>query len=127
MGFHELIDRVDEAKRQTKPPGEVAKELGISVEQAEELLFRQWYAARSEGLDPNPDSPLHFYDYRAAYKAGAEPEVSPVDGLPHWPSAFKKFGHPNMIVDGMDTRTETPWNPQIAERPDAVSWPKRKG
>ena len=31
--------------------------------------------------------------------------MSPQDGLPHWPSEFKLEGHPNLIVDGVDTRT----------------------
>ncbi len=71
----------------------------------EESQFRQWYEprARAMGLDPNPDNPLHEYDYRAAWKAGAEPDASG-----HWPSEFKRAGHPNLIVDGVDTRTGQP-------------------
>ena len=39
--------------------------------------FREWYARQAglTGLDPDPDDPLHRYDYRAAYKAGAKPET----------------------------------------------------
>lgn len=65
--------------------------------------FNTWYAKRAKkyGLDPNPDDPRHFYDYRAAYKAGADidPETK------HWPSQFKKPGHPNRYVNGVDTIT----------------------
>lgn len=71
----------------------------------EEAEFQQWYApiANQMGLDPNPDSPEHQYDYRGAYRAGMTPDEST-----HWPSTFKQGGHPNRIVDGMDTRTMTP-------------------
>lgn len=67
--------------------------------------FDAWYADRAKklGLNPNPDAPEHFYDYRAAYDAGAEPDASG-----HWPSKFKREGHPNLIVDGRDTRTGEP-------------------
>lgn len=76
----------------------------------DEQSFRAWYADRAQryGLDPNPDDWRHFYDYRAAFRAGAEPAVDPTDGLPHWPSEFKKEGHPNLIVNGIDTRTGKP-------------------
>ena len=43
--------------------------------QDEENEFQSWYkgvAART-GLNPDPDDPKHFYDYRAAHIAGAEP------------------------------------------------------
>jgi hypothetical protein len=68
----------------------------------DEAEFRAWYKpiAKQMGLDTNPDNPLHYYDYRAAYKAGATP-----DETGHWPSEFKKEGHPRMIVDGINTKT----------------------
>jgi len=67
-----------------------------------ESLFQDWYKghAKTGGLDPNPDNPLHFYDYRAAYLGGARP-----DKAGHWPSKFKLGGHPRTIVDGRNTRT----------------------
>ena len=82
----------------------------------DEIRFRMWYDQKSRqlGLDPDPDSPQHFYDYRAAFKAGADAQVIPEDGLPHWPSTFKKVGHPNLIVDGRDTRTGEPADPMLA-------------
>lgn len=64
--------------------------------------FKNWYAghAKKLKLNPNPDDPQHFYDYRAAFKAGATP-----DETGHWPSQFKTEGHPRMIVDGVNTKT----------------------
>ena len=77
---------------------------------AEEEQFQRWYSDKAQqyDLNPNPDDPRHFYDYRAAFRAGADAEVSPQDRLPHWPSEFKLEGHPNLIVDGVDTRTGRP-------------------
>ena len=68
----------------------------------DEKAFRAWYAdyAKRLRLNPNPDDPRHFYDYRAAYKAGAKPDASG-----HWPSKFKREGHPRLILNGIDTRT----------------------
>jgi len=74
------------------------------LEPDEEQKFKSWYKGWSDKLklDPNPDDPRHFYDYRAAYKSGAEP--TPESGW-HWPSQFKRDNHPNRIVDGVDTKT----------------------
>lgn len=71
----------------------------------EETVFRDWYGgiARQGGLNPDPDAPGHFYDYRAAWKSGAGPDQSG-----HWPSAFKQEGHPNMVIDGVNTKTGEP-------------------
>ena len=67
-----------------------------------EQAFRQWYAgqARRWGLNPNPDDPNQFYDYRAAFRAGATPDTSG-----HWPSTFKTAGHPNLVVGGFHVQT----------------------
>jgi hypothetical protein len=103
---------------------------------AEEARFRQWYAtmAAQQDLNPDPDDPSQFYDYRAAFKAGAKP-----DATGHWPSTFKKAGHPNMIVGGFHVQTGqrvpgTPradeatlvqlgWDPQTAKQLAAVPEP----
>ena len=68
----------------------------------DEQGFQDWYSnhAKKLKLNPNPDDPKHFYDYRAAYGAGDEPGE---DG--HWPSTWKIEGHPRMIVDGVNTKT----------------------
>lgn len=77
--------------------------MGTAVQPViDEKAFQRWYAgiAKKTGLNPDPDDPRHFYDYRAAFQAGAKP-----DSTGHWPSQFKRVGHPNLIVDGQDTRT----------------------
>ena len=68
----------------------------------DEMEFQKWYSERAKrlGINPNPDDPNHFYDYRAAHKAGAEPGP---DG--HWPSEFKLEGHPRMVLDNVNTKT----------------------
>ena len=79
-----------------------------------ELAFRAWYRkfADANGLDPNPDDPRHHYDYRAAFHAGAMPQLDPEDGMLHLPSEFKTKDHPNRFVriDGtlIDTITGNP-------------------
>ncbi len=40
------------------------------------------------------------YDYAAARAAGAKP-----DERGHWPSEFKRDTHPNLIIDGLNTKT----------------------
>jgi hypothetical protein len=72
-----------------------------------EQSFADWYQGWAEktGISPDPDDPRHKYDYRAAYQAGAEPEISPEDNQYHWPSEFKADDHPNRYVDGIDTKT----------------------
>ena len=64
--------------------------------------FQSWYAqkAKQYDLNPDPESPEQFYDYRAAFGAGAEP-----DATGHWPSQFKKPGHPAMVVGGFHVQT----------------------
>lgn len=69
----------------------------------QERIFRQWYAewAQKAGIDPNPDNPLHKYDYRGAFMANATPVIDSGDSLYHWPSAFKDDDHPNRFVKGV--------------------------
>jgi len=66
-----------------------------------EIDFRLWYLkhAIKHDLDSDPDSPEHHYDYRSAHRAGDEPDEGG-----HWPSRWKKDTHPNLVVDGMDTK-----------------------
>ena len=65
--------------------------------------FQKWYAiqAKNWGLNPDPDDPRHFYDYKAAYEAGVGPDTTG-----HWPSKFKKEGHPRMGVNGINTKID---------------------
>ena len=69
---------------------------------SKELAFRKWYKQHADRwlLNPDPDDPSHFYDYRAAYRAGIGP-----DPFGHWPSRFKLDGHPRMYLEGVNTRT----------------------
>lgn len=87
-------------------PGKSKKsQILTTLDPEQEAAFQAWYATRAadQGLDPNPDDPRHFYDYRAAFRAGAEPDMTG-----HWPSQFKLEGHPRLILDGIDTRTGQP-------------------
>ena len=54
--------------------------------------FLKWYSnlAKKSGIDSNPDDPRHYYDYRSAYKAGAN-----MDSAMHLPSEFKHDLHPD--------------------------------
>lgn len=74
----------------------------LTAGDSNEAEFQSWYAtiAQKQGLNPNPDDPQHHYDYRAAFRAGAMP-----DATGHWPSVFKDDQHPNLIVDGVNTKT----------------------
>ena len=85
--------------------------------QEEEQRFQEWYAEKAKQfkLNPNPDDPRHFYDYRAAYLAGAEPD--PLTG--HWDSKYKLPGHPNRYVDGVDTITGKPVADDKLQKPEA--------
>jgi hypothetical protein len=75
----------------------------------QESEFSNWYAghAKQLGLNPNPDDPQHRYDYRAAHRSGAEPQLDPQSGEMHWPSQFKAPDHPNRYVNGVDTISGT--------------------
>ena len=72
------------------------------LDPVQEQYFQKWYAghAKKLGINPDPDDPEHYYDYRAAYKEGVGPGE---DG--HWDSRFKVEGHPRMILDGVNTKT----------------------
>ena len=65
----------------------------------EDAGFEEWYSeiARKSDLSPNPDDPRHYYNYRAAHKAGA----SLGEGK-HLPSKFKHDLHPNRYIIGKD-------------------------
>ena len=81
----------------------------------EDTGFSEWYADIAEEvssstftLNPDPDHPRHYYDYRSAYIAGAT-----LDKEKHLPSEFKHDLHPDRyIVDKelgvYDTKYEKP-------------------
>lgn len=37
------------------------------------MTYEEWYRMYHPGLNPDPDSPWHAYDNRAAYEAGEKP------------------------------------------------------
>ena len=88
-------------------PPEGTQEMSDGAAPVDEAAFQRWYSdiAKKVGINPDPDDPQHFYDYRAAYKAGVVPTEE--SGW-HWPSEFKREGHPRMIVDGVNTKTGVP-------------------
>ena len=62
--------------------------------------FLKWYSniAKKSGINSNPDHPKHYYDYRSAFKAGAD-----IDSKMHLPSEFKHDLHPDRyIIDKKD-------------------------
>jgi hypothetical protein len=64
------------------------------------MSFEEWYSniVKNLGISSNPDEVEHFYDYRAAHKAG---EPIPEPGQ-HMSSRFKSPLHPNRFVSGKD-------------------------
>ena len=70
-----------------------------------ERAFKHWYAGwvnqlakMGHELNPDPSPKLHKYDYRAAFRHGAGPDVSG-----RWPSRFKLPFDPE--GEGYDTAT----------------------
>ena len=57
-------------------------------------------------LDPNPDI-NDLFDYRGAWKAGK----LDIDEFGHFSSEFKSDEHPNLIVEGRNTKTGEPKRP----------------
>lgn len=100
---------------QPAPAMTPAPQSSAALSPDEEPAFQEWYAdrAKATGLNPNPDAPQHKYDYRAAFKAGAEPAISQEDGKYHWDSRFKMADHPNRYVNGIDTITGQPVEPLV--------------
>ena len=96
------LERAEQEYRIVKPPFTEA----LPHAGAAEAEFQQAYHeyARRMGLDPNPDNPLHRYDYRRAFLRG---QLRPHE-TGHLPSEFKLPGHPRTFVSGMDTRTGKP-------------------
>ena len=76
----------------------------LNTKTTDEQNFQTAYRimATKWGLNPNPDDPKHFYDYRALYRDTGKLEP---DSTGHFPSKYKKEGHPDLVINGMDTRT----------------------
>lgn len=60
---------------------------------AEEQSFQDWYKryAAIHGLDPNPDDPLHYYDYRGYWKNGLD--WNDMYTMQHLTDKYKRPGH----------------------------------
>lgn len=103
----------------TMPAAATAGMLPPSTVDPNEQRFRTWYGdmARRYDLNPDPDSPDQFYDYRAAFKAGAKPDTSG-----HWPSDYKKAGHPTLVVGGFHVQTgaRVPGTPRAKDAAELV-------
>lgn len=74
----------------------------VMAKLAGEAPFQAWYSqlARKLGINPNPDDPQHFYDYRAFYRDMKAGKVLPPDAPGgHFPSDYKMAGHPRTFLD----------------------------
>lgn len=80
----------------------------MTLHPIDEAMFQKWYAnlprVKEGSLNPNPDDPEHFYDYRAAYMNG-----DGQDQTGHFPSKFKKLGNPRYTLNGVNTTDERPY------------------
>lgn len=79
-----------------------------------ERMFQADYAkyAKQTRMSPDPDDPEHFYDYRALFEDTGK--ISP-DDSGHLPSKYKLEGHPNLVVDGVNTKTGQPIKEEAPE------------
>ncbi len=82
----------------------------------QEKMFQDWYKGWQQhlGWPENPDDAYNDYDYRAFYASplfSQYPQVDPTDNNTlHWPSEFKKEGHPREFVpqdNGLYLNTKT--------------------
>lgn len=78
----------------------------VVLSPSDEAKFQDWYKkwAKKTSINDNPDDPLHFYDYRAAFLAKAEPMISLNDAKYHWPDAFKSSDNPTKIITSVDSK-----------------------
>lgn len=85
-----------------------------------EIRKTDWWKEYVRDYGEEPDLDTEDYNYRAAWKSGARPDVrDEKDGKLHWPSEFKGENHPNRYVNGVDTITGKPVEPQyMMRKPD---------
>lgn len=79
------------------PLGEFIKQVEATAKRIqEEPEFQKAYAAyaKKTKLAPNPDDKEHYYDYRAAWRAG---ELNP-NKENHLSSKYKREGHPRLYM-----------------------------
>jgi strawberry notch-like protein/conjugative element/phage-associated large polyvalent protein len=107
---------IDDYLAKTEHPGVGdPKDVTLKADKDSEPAFRSWYDEQAQrfGLNPDPDAADQHYDYRAAFRAGAQPDASG-----HWPSTFKTGDHPNLVVGGFNTKTgeRVPGTPRASEQ-----------
>ena len=68
--------------------------------------FLDWWkvAVNMHNYAPDPNDPLHYYDYKSAFESG---HSVPESGE-HWSSKFKSDLHPNRFVKGKDPSVNKP-------------------
>ena len=93
-----------------------------------EKEFQEWYSkwSKMSDIDPNPDHYKHYYDYRAAFKAGAEPKWNEDLQSYKWDSKFKDDLHPNRYIFENDKWLDTKYNKEAAIEDILIQSIKRK-
>ena len=82
--------------------------------------FENWWnnVLKVHNYAIDPDDPLHYYDYRAAFDAG---HGIPEDGQ-HWSSKFKHDLHPNRFVSGRElNKPDIEWWDSKYDKPAKAS------
>lgn len=69
--------------------------------------FEKWYAKTSNALDidPNYNSPLHYYDYKGFYNKYGDVDMTKGQ---HFTDEFKRPGHPTFSNQSKYSNTTTP-------------------
>tara|TARA_R100000458_G_C8157083_1_gene162636 strand:- start:280 stop:627 length:348 start_codon:yes stop_codon:yes gene_type:complete len=83
--------------------------------------FEDWWkkVLETHDYEKNPDNPLHYYDYRAAYKEGHKIPSKKGD---HWLSKFKHDLHETRFIPGKQAGyPEISWWDSKYERPSTES------
>lgn len=121
----DIFDRIAPAapapSAAVQPPAQAGQQK-IALSPAEEPKFKSWYAGhvstladKGQKLNPDPDAPEHFYDYRKAYLAGAAPALTE-HGDYRWPDLGKLPGHP-VPPQALSPLGTTPTTPQATPAP----------
>tara|TARA_R100001463_G_scaffold6572_3_gene21404 strand:+ start:178 stop:504 length:327 start_codon:yes stop_codon:yes gene_type:complete len=89
--------------------------------------FKTWYAHWSKklNLDPDPNHWRHFYDYKAAHKANAEPKYNKEDKKFHWDSKFKSDFHPNRFVFDKGKWLDSKYNKNVSFS-NVLAWEEKR-
>lgn len=79
---------------------EEGRRFAVVLVEEEEVLFLEWFAywGPKTGVNPDPDWPGHFYDWRGAFAAGISPSLYRKSRWQverwYWPDRFRMVGHP---------------------------------